>query len=199
MKTARPEYAIKAFKTARSFERWLDRNHARVDGLRLQIAKKSSGIRSVTYDEALEAALCYGWIDGQRNSIDAKWYCQRFTPRRARSPWSKRNREIVGRLMEEERMKPAGQAEIDRAESDGRWDQAYDSPANATVPSDLVAALRKVPGAKRAFDALRAQDRYAILCRLMSAKKPETRAKRLKEAVQGLAGQGTRSIRKVAR
>jgi uncharacterized protein YdeI (YjbR/CyaY-like superfamily) len=173
------DYPLKAFKTRRSFETWLSRNHAKAEGIRIQIAKKASGIRSINYDEALEIALCHGWIDGQSKSIDEAWYWQRFTPRRARSTWSKRNRDIVARLIEDGRMQPAGQAEIDRAKADGRWDAAYDSPANAKVPPDLAAALRKLPRAKRFFESLDARNRYAILHRLMTAKKPETRAKRL--------------------
>lgn len=173
------DYPLERFETPRAFERWLSKNHAKVDGIRLEIAKKASGIASVTYAEALEIALCYGWIDGQSKSIDEQWYWQRFTPRRKKSLWSKRNRDIVARLIDEGRMKPAGQAEIDRAKADGRWDQAYDSPSNAKVPDDLAAALRKYPRARRFFDALDARNRYAVLHRLMTAKKPETRAKRL--------------------
>ena len=173
------DYALKKFATPRAFEQWLSRNHAKAHGIRIQFAKKASGIRSVNYAQALEVALCYGWIDGHSKSIDAHWYSQRFTPRRARSVWSKRNRDIVARLIREGRMQPAGQAEVDRAKADGRWDAAYDSPANATVPPDLAAALRKAPKAKRFFEALDRQNRYAILYRLATAKKPETRAKRL--------------------
>lgn len=180
------DYAIRKFATPRAFEQWLSRNHAKAQGIRLQLAKKASGIRSINYAEALDVALCYGWIDGQSKSIDADWYSQKFTPRRARSMWSKRNRELVARLIREGRMQPAGQAEIDRAKADGRWDAAYDSPANATVPPDLAAALQKSPKAKRFFEALDRQNRYAILHRLATAKKPETRAKRLATFVEML-------------
>ena len=173
------DYPLKKFATPRALEQWLARNHAKVQGIRIQIAKQASGIRSVNYAQALDVALCYGWIDGQAKSIDADWYAQRFTPRRARSPWSKRNRDIVARLVKEGRMQPAGQAEVDRAKADGRWDAAYDSPANAKVPADLARALRPWPEAKRFFEALDGQNRYAILYRLATAKKPETRAKRL--------------------
>lgn len=173
------DYPLKRFATARAFEQWLSRNHAKAQCIRIQIAKKASGIRSINYDEALEVALCYGWIDGQSKTIDEAWYWQRFTPRRPRSSWSKRNRDIVARLIREGRMQPAGQAEIDKAKADGRWDAAYDSPSNAKVPPDLAAALRKSPKAKRSFDALDRRNRFAILYRLATAKKPETRAKRL--------------------
>ncbi len=180
------DYELKAFATTRSFETWLSSNHAKRQGIRIQFAKKASGIRSINYAQALEIALCYGWIDGQSKSIDDQWYWQRFTPRRTRSIWSKRNRDIVARLIEEGRMQPAGQAEIDRAQADGRWAAAYDSPANAKVPDDLAAALRKAPAAKRFFESLDGQNRYAILHRLMTAKRPETRAKRLATFVEML-------------
>lgn len=180
------DYPLKAFATARAFETWLSRNHEKADGIRIEIAKKASGIRSVNYAQALDIALCYGWIDGQSKSIDETWYWQRFTPRRSRSLWSKRNRDIVARLVEEGRMQPAGQAEIDRAKADGRWEAAYDSPANAKVPPDLAAALARSPKARRFFESLDAQNRYAILHRLMIAKKPETRARRLATFVEML-------------
>jgi uncharacterized protein YdeI (YjbR/CyaY-like superfamily) len=173
------DYPLKKFASARAFEQWLSRNHAKADGIRIQMARKSSGIRSVDYAGALEVALCFGWIDGQSKSMDEQWFWQRFTPRRTRSLWSKRNRDIVARLIKEGRMQPAGQSEIDRAKADGRWDAAYDSPANATVPEDLAAALRKSPQARKFFASLDSRNRYAILHRLMIAKKPETRAKRL--------------------
>jgi uncharacterized protein YdeI (YjbR/CyaY-like superfamily) len=180
------DYPLKTFPTARSFELWLSRQHAKADGIRIKFATKASGIRSINYAQALEVALCYGWIDGQSKSIDEQWYVQCFSPRRARSLWSKRNRDIVARLIDEGRMQPAGQAEIDRAKADGRWVAAYDSPANATVPDDLTAALKKLPKAKKFFESLNGQNRYAILHRLMTAKKPETRAKRLASFVEML-------------
>ena len=175
----KPEYPLKEFKTPRSFETWLSRHYAKVEGVRIKIAKKASRIPSITYAQALEVALCYGWIDGQSKSMDEQWFWQRFTPRRARSIWSKRNRDIVERLIKEGRMRPSGQAEIDRAKADGRWEAAYDSPASAKVPPDLAAALLESPRAKRFFESLDARNRYAILHRLMIAKKPDTRAKRL--------------------
>ena len=180
------DYPLKAFKTPRSFEKWLSRNHTKAAGIRIKFAKKVSGIASVRYDDVLEIALCYGWIDGQSKTIDADWYWQRFTPRRRRSLWSKRNRDIVARLIEAERMQPAGQAEIDRAKADGRWEAAYDSPANAVVPEDLTAALRRSPRARRFFESLDARNRYAILHRLMTARRPETRSKRLAAFMQML-------------
>ena len=180
------DYPLRAFRTPRSFETWLAQNHARSDGIRIKLARKSAGIASITYVEAVEIALCYGWIDGQAKSIDERWYSQRFTPRRARSIWSKRNRGIVARLIREGRMRPAGQAEIDRAKVDGRWAAAYDSPANARVPDDLELELRKAPRAERFFESLDSRNRYAILHRLMTAKRPETRANRLAVFVEML-------------
>jgi uncharacterized protein YdeI (YjbR/CyaY-like superfamily) len=180
------DYPLKAFRTPRSFETWLSRNHTKAAGIRIKFAKKASGIASVRYDDVLEIALCYGWIDGQSKTIDADWYWQRFTPRRRRSLWSKRNRDIVARLIEAERMQPAGQAEIDRAKADGRWQAAYDSAANAVVPEDLTAALRRSPRARRFFESLDARNRYAILHRLMTARRPETRSKRLAAFMQML-------------
>jgi uncharacterized protein YdeI (YjbR/CyaY-like superfamily) len=119
------DYPLKEFKTPRSFETWLSHNHAKAEGIRIKFGKKGSDIRSISYAEALAVALCYGWIDSQSKSIDERWYWRRFTPRRARSVWSKRNRDIVARLIGDGRMQPAGQAEIDRAKTDGRWDAAY--------------------------------------------------------------------------
>jgi uncharacterized protein YdeI (YjbR/CyaY-like superfamily) len=180
------DYPLMAFKTPRSFETWLSRNHTKAEGIRLKVAKRASGIASIRYDDALDIALCYGWIDGRSKSIDETWYWQCFTPRRTRSLWSKRNRDLVARLIEEGRMQPAGQREIDRAKVDGRWDAAYDSPANAKVPADLEEALRNSPRGRRFFESLDAQNRYAILHRLMTARKPETRSKRLAAFVQML-------------
>lgn len=185
-KLVKTDYPLKAFKTRRSFETWLSRNHTKAAGIRLKFAKKASGIASVRYDDVLEIALCYGWIDGQSKTIDTDWYWQRFTPRRTRSLWSKRNRDIVARLIEEERMQPAGQAEIERAKADGRWEAAYDSPANAAVPEDLADALQTSPRAKHFFELLDARNRYAILHRLMIARRPETRSKRLVAFMQML-------------
>ena len=133
----------------------------------------------MTYAEALDVALCYGWIDGQRNSFDEQWFLQRFTPRRPRSNWSKVNCAKVERLIEEGRMQPAGLAEVERARGDGRWDAAYDAQSKATVPDDLQRALDDNPAAAACFATLNSQNRYAILYRIQDAKKPETRARRI--------------------
>ena len=157
----------------------------------MKIAKKSSGITTVTFPEALEGALCYGWIDGQRNSFDDQWFLQRFTPRRPRSKWSKVNRAKAERLIEEGRMQPAGLAEVERARADGRWDAAYDPPSAVTVPPDLQRALDENPAAAAFFATLNRQSRLAILYPIHDAKKPETRARRIERFVAMLSD-GTR-------
>jgi uncharacterized protein YdeI (YjbR/CyaY-like superfamily) len=155
---------VLSFESPEELEAWLDSNHASVDGVWLKFAKKGSGIRSVVYAEALDVALCYGWIDGQAKPIDEHWYMQRFTPRRKRAKWSKRNRGKVEELTAAGRMKPAGLAEVERARADGRWDAAYDSHRTAVVPEDLQRALDAAsPGAREFFAGLSSTNRYAIL------------------------------------
>jgi uncharacterized protein YdeI (YjbR/CyaY-like superfamily) len=171
------------FSSAELWRAWLDANHAASDGVWLEFAKKGSGETTLTYDEALDAALAYGWIDSQVRRLDERFYLQRFTPRRARSPWSKRNRELAEAMIAAGRMQPAGLAEVERAQADGRWERAYDSPANATVPDDLQAALDASPKAAAFWETLSKQNRYAITYRLQDAKKPETRARRLEQFV----------------
>ena len=178
-----PEQPELAFATPEAWEAWLAEHHAASDGVWIRFAKKGSGVPTVRYAEALDAALCFGWIDGQTKSVDETWYLQRFTPRRKRSMWSKRNREKVAALIEAGRMQPAGLAEIERAKADGRWDAAYDSPSKAKVPEDLQAALDASPAAAEAFGALNGVNRYAILHRVQTAKKPETRARRIAQFV----------------
>ena len=171
------------FESADGFDAWLDENHASVDGIWLKFAKKGSGIRSLVYAEALDVALAYGWIDGQAKPIDEHWYMQRFTPRRKRSKWSKRNRDKAEALIASGAMKPAGMAEVERAQADGRWDAAYDSPRTATVPDDLQRALDASPAAREFFATLSSANRYAILYRVQDAKRPETRARRIEQYV----------------
>lgn len=158
---------------------WLARHHASSPGVWLQIAKKDSGLVSISHAEALEVALCQGWIDGQRKSLDAQYFLQKFTPRRARSIWSKINRGKALALLAAGHMQAAGLAEIERAKADGRWDAAYDGQAKVTVPDDLAALLARQPGAKAFFETLDSRNRYAILFRLQTAKKQETRERRL--------------------
>jgi uncharacterized protein YdeI (YjbR/CyaY-like superfamily) len=173
--------------TAAAWARWLKRHHASAAGIWLRIAKKDSGIASVDYAGALEEALCWGWIDGQRRSDDAQYFQQRFTPRTKRSIWSQINRAKVFKLIEEGRMQPAGHAEIERAKTDGRWDAAYEGVSAATVPPDLQAALDANRNAAKFFATLDSRNRFAVLFRTQSAKKPETRARRIAQFVEMLA------------
>ena len=174
------------FASADAFHTWLVKNHSSSRGLWLRIAKKSSGVKTVTHPEALDIALCYGWIDGQRRALDETYFLQLFTPRTKRSVWSKINRGKVADLIAAGRMQPAGHGEIERAKADGRWESAYDSVKNATVPDDLQKFLEKNPRAKTFFESLSSQNRYAILWRLMTAKRPETRAKRFAQFTEML-------------
>jgi uncharacterized protein YdeI (YjbR/CyaY-like superfamily) len=173
---------------ATAWREWLGRHVADPAGVWLVLAKKgTTDPTSLTYDEALDEALCHGWIDGQVQRRDEATYRQRFTPRRARSAWSKRNVGIVERLVGEGRMHPAGLAEVERARADGRWDAAYAGPATIEVPDDLAAALAQQPRARAWFDVLTAQNRYAVLYRIHGAKRPETRARRVQQLVAMLA------------
>ena len=187
MPTARPDIAPTLFKTAKAFETWLKKHHAKSDGLWLQIAKKGADEPSVTYPQAVEIALCWGWIDGQKMGLDDQHFLQRFTPRRARSIWSKINVDKVAALIDAGRMQPAGQAQIDAAKADGRWQQAYDGARTSTVPDDLQAALDATPAAKEFFATINASNRYAVLWRVQTAVKPETRARRIAQLVELLA------------
>jgi len=172
-----------SFASKAVFTAWLAENHDRSDGIWIKIAKKGSGVESVAVTETLDVALCFGWIDGQRKPFDDKFFLQKYTPRRARSKWSKRNVGLVAKLIESGEMHAAGHAEIERAKRDGRWDAAYDSPANIQVPPDLQAELDARPAAAEAFAALNSTNRYSILYRLHDAKRPETRARRLEQFV----------------
>ncbi len=177
---------VVTFPDGKSWEGWLKDNYTDQTGVWLKIAKKDSGIPSVTQLEALDSCLCYGWIDGQRRSYDDKYYLQKYTPRRKRSLWSKVNIGKVEALIAEGRMREPGMAEIDLAKADGRWDAAYESQANAVVPADLEAALEQNDKAKKFFDSLTRAERYAVLWRLMTAKTPEVRAIRLQKMVETL-------------
>lgn len=174
------------FASQAHWEQWLEQNHAVANGIWLQFYKKGSGIASVTYAEALDIALCYGWIDAQLKSIDELSYKQHFTPRRPKSIWSKRNIEHIARLTIEGRMKPAGLKEAETAKADGRWDQAYDSPANMTLPADFLLELQKDKNAFSFYESLTKANKYAIAWRIQTAKRPETREKRMKEILEML-------------
>jgi uncharacterized protein YdeI (YjbR/CyaY-like superfamily) len=182
------ELEVLPFATAEDWEAWLHAHHDTTPGgVWIKFARKASGIPTVTYLEALQVALCYGWIDGQARSLDERFYVQRFTPRRARSIWSKRNVGFATALIESGRMQPAGLREVERAKADGRWAAAYDGPKAATVPDDLQAALDANPAAAEFFAGLKGQNRYAILHRLQTARRPETRARRIETFVAMLA------------
>ena len=185
------EQPLVHFAEARLWAAWLDEHHATSSGVWLRIAKKASGTASVTYDEALEAALCYGWIDGQKKSYDDASWLQKFTPRGLKSIWSKVNRAKAEQLIECGEMQPAGLAAVDQAKQDGRWDAAYDSQSSASVPDDFQAALDQHEGARAFFATLNSRNRYAILFRIQTAKKAETRAKRIEQFIQMLANHET--------
>jgi uncharacterized protein YdeI (YjbR/CyaY-like superfamily) len=171
-----------------AWRRWLAANHAKSSGVRLVLAKKGATQPTrLTYDDALVEALCYGWIDGQLTRRDEVTYRVRFTPRRARSVWSKRNAETAARLIAERRMQPAGLAEVERAKADGRWDRAYAGSASIDVPDDLRDALAASPRAQEMWDVLTRTNRYSVLYRVQEAKRAETRSRRIKQFVEMLA------------
>ena len=180
------EEHVLEFKDQATFASWLAKEHARSDGIWLKIAKKGSGISTVSYAEAVEAALCYGWIDGQMKALDQAYYVQRFTPRRAHSKWSKINVGKAEELIAKGKMKPSGLAEVERAKADGRWAAAYESPSTAKVPADLARALKATPQAKSMFDKLTSSQRYTILYQVQDAKRPETRNRRIEKYVEML-------------
>jgi uncharacterized protein YdeI (YjbR/CyaY-like superfamily) len=174
---------VQLFKDKKDWEAWLDKNHLNSSGLWLRIAKKAVNIKSLSYAEALEAALCYGWIDGQKKTYDETTWLQKFTPRGPWSIWSTINREKAGELIKKGLMKPAGLKAIERARENGQWKAAYDSQSKITLPDDFQAELDKNMKAKNYFATLNSVNRYAILFRLQTAKKPETRAKRLQQFI----------------
>lgn len=180
------DYPIRTFITSQKWSEWLDKNHASANGIWIRIYKKDSRRKTVTHDEALDEALCYGWIDGQRNSYDDESFIQKFTPRRAKSPWSKRNREKTARLIEEGRMMTAGYKEIEAAKKDGRWERAYDSPKNMQMPVDFLKELKKNKKAHAFFKTLNKTNMFAIAYRLHMAKKPETRERRMQKFIEML-------------
>jgi uncharacterized protein YdeI (YjbR/CyaY-like superfamily) len=186
MKTT-DDLPVMAFETQRDWETWLDEHHADTPGIWLKIAKKETAAPSVTYAEALEIALCYGWIDGQKAAFDSGYWLQRFTPRRAKSIWSQVNREKATALIAAGRMRPAGLEQVERAQRDGRWDAAYQSQRTSTIPDDFATALANNPQAREFFDTMDSANRYAILFRIHAAKKPETRAARIATFIEMLS------------
>ncbi|MFA5974242.1 MAG: YdeI/OmpD-associated family protein [Lentimicrobiaceae bacterium] len=182
----KPDLQIIPFSSPAEWEQWLEQNHTDSKGIWLQMFKKGSGMASVNYAEALDVALCYGWIDGQLKSIDELSYMQRFTPRRPKSLWSKRNIVHIARLTKVGRMKPAGVKQVEAAKADGRWDQAYDSPVNITLADDFLAELLKNKKALAFYESLNKANKYAIAWRIQTAKRPETKEKRMKEILEML-------------
>lgn len=174
------------FDDGKAFEAWLVDNASTASHVWMRMAKKGSGVTSIDWTTAVDVALCFGWIDGIARRIDDEWYVQRFTPRRAKSVWSKINRERIERLTAEGRMRPAGLAEVERAKADGRWDAAYDGPATAVVPDDLAAALA-ARDLTDVYAALDGRNRFAFLNRVQAAVRPETRARRIEQLTDALA------------
>lgn len=183
METERAGLPIRAFADLAAWEVWLAEQPRTAKGVWLRLAKKSAGTASVTKAEAIDGALCHGWIDGQLDTFDQDWFLIRFTPRKARSKWSQKNRERAEELLSAKRVAPAGRDQIEAAKADGRWDAAYASASKATVPDDLAAALDAEPKARAFFDTLSGANRYAILYRVQDAKKPETRMARIAKFV----------------
>lgn len=180
------EPPIVSFSTVDEWHSYLSKNFTNEQGVRLKLAKKGVNTQSVTHQEALEVSLMYGWIDGKAQTVDENYWLLKFTPRRAKSMWSKRNCDIVERLIKENKMQPSGLVQVEEAKKDGRWDRAYDSPKNMVIPEDFLKELKKDPSALEFFNTLNKTNVYAITWRLQTAKKPETREKRMKELLQML-------------
>jgi uncharacterized protein YdeI (YjbR/CyaY-like superfamily) len=178
-KSRNPDYPIISFASQTEFTDWMTENHDKENGIWLRFYKKNSGVATVVYSEALDVALCFGWIDGQLKKMDDNSYIQKFTPRRAKSIWSKRNREHIGRLEKEGRMQPAGIREVEAAKRDGRWETAYDSPGNMEIPQEFMNELSKNQKALAFFNTLNKTNLFAIGWRLQTAKTPETKEKRI--------------------
>ena len=175
------------FQTAEIFEAWLEKNHHSSSGLWLKIFKKDSGKKTISYAEALDLALCYGWIDGQKQTFDEQAWLQKFCPRKAKSIWSKVNIGHVERLINEGKMRPAGLKAVEKAKADGRWERAYDSPSKMSIPEDFLIELSKNKTAEEFFKGLNKTNLFSIGFRLQTAKKAETREKRMKEIIEKLA------------
>ncbi|TGL00859.1 YdeI/OmpD-associated family protein [Leptospira levettii] len=171
------------FLSAESFEIWLEKNHKSSTGIWIKIFKKESGKKSITYKEALDVALCYGWIDSQKQSFDDQSWLQKFSPRTSKSIWSKINIGHVERLINEGKMKPEGLEAVEKAKAEGRWEKAYDSPSKMTVPEDFLKELQKNKKASEFYKSLNKTNLYSIGFRLQTAKRAETREKRMKEII----------------
>jgi uncharacterized protein YdeI (YjbR/CyaY-like superfamily) len=185
--SSKPDLPLIPFESQKKWRLWLAKNHAKSEGIWLRIFKKDSAVKTITYAEALDEALCYGWIDGQKRSHDEESWLQKFTPRRTRSIWSKVNIQHVERLIKAGKMRPSGFKAIEAAKGDGRWERGYDSPGTATAPEDFLKELSKDKKAKAFFETLNKANTYAIVWRLQTAKKPETRTKRMRTILGMLA------------
>ncbi len=185
-KTPKPEQPIIAFETAKAFEAWLEANHYDHQGIWLRIFKKGSDVPTITYAEAVEVGLCFGWIDGQKNKHDDESWVQKFTMRGPKSVWSKINVGHVERLTKEGRMRPAGQKTVDDAKADGRWEKAYESSSTAEMPEDFLNAIAKNKKAQAFYETLNKTNRYAFYYRIISVKKAETRERKIKQFVEML-------------
>ena len=185
-KAVKPDSPIFSFATTKELTSWLANHHTGSTGIWMRLFKKQSSVKTITYAEALDVALCYGWIDGQKRSYDTESWLQRFTPRRPQSIWSKRNREHIARLEKSGKMKAAGIKQVEAAKADGRWEQAYDSPSNMVVPADFLKELAKNKNVETFFKTLNKSNTYAIVWRLQTAKKTETREKRMKAILEML-------------
>jgi uncharacterized protein YdeI (YjbR/CyaY-like superfamily) len=183
-KAVKPDLPVKLFRNQTAWDSWLARHAGSSPGLWLRIAKKAASLKSVSYAEALESALCHGWIDGQRRARDEDTFLQRFTPRGPRSIWSKINRTKALELIEADRMRAAGLEAIERAKRNGRWDAAYDSHTTAEVPDDFLAALDRNPAAKAFFATLNSQNRFAVIFRLQTALRDDTRVRRIEKFIE---------------
>lgn len=177
---------IKLFKDFDSWIAWLEKHHEKESGIWVKFAKKSSGVQSITYEEAREGAIMYGWIDGLKHGLDETYYTLRITKRRPKGNWSKINREIAEELIKNGRMQSAGMREVDAAKNDGRWEKVYDSQSKITIPEDFQKLLNKNPKAKEFFSTLNSANRYAFLYRIQTAKKPETRKARIEKFIEML-------------
>jgi uncharacterized protein YdeI (YjbR/CyaY-like superfamily) len=184
---ANSDKPFEEFADAAAFRFWLEANHETHAGIRMKIAKKGMGVSTVSYDQALDVALAFGWIDGQKGSFDKVYFTQVFTQRRARSTWSKRNVDKIAVLIESGEMHPAGLAQVEAAKADGRWDRAYEGSAAHTPPPEFLAALEANPAAKEFYATLNSVNRYAIYFRIQNAKRAETRARNVEKFVQMLA------------
>jgi uncharacterized protein YdeI (YjbR/CyaY-like superfamily) len=186
-KKPKQEYEVISFTDVKKWNNWLSKNHHKTDGIWLRFFKKDSGVKTITYIMALEEALCFGWIDGQVKKYDDKSWIQKFTPRRAKSMWSKRNVERAEQLISLKRMKPAGIMEINKAKEDGRWGSAYDSPSMMNIPDDFLKKLSENKKASKFFETLNRINKYTIAWRLQTATKPEIRQKRMSQILEMLS------------